>query len=122
MELAKLVTMGAFIAANSFSIHGDAAEPASVTWKVTGQLEEACSCNAPCPCWFKSLPARMTCSGMRVIFIKKGHYGKTKLDDLAVAQFVVNPENKSMFESFGSWKFDNVYIDDKADAAQRAAL
>jgi len=99
-----------------------AAEPAKVPWKVAGQLEEACSCNIPCPCWFKSLPTQMTCSGMQVIFIKKGNYGKTKLDGLAVAQFVVSPENKSMFESFGNWKFDNVYIDDKADAAQRAAL
>ena len=99
-----------------------AAEPGNPTWKVAGQLEEACSCNSPCPCWFKAVPTRMTCSGMQVIFIKKGNYGRTKLDGLAVAQFVQSPEGKSMFESFGKWKFDNVYIDESATEEQRAAL
>ena len=27
-----------------------------------------------------------------------------------------------MFESFGNWNFDNVYIDEKANEEQRAAL
>lgn len=99
-----------------------AVEPGQPSWKVAGQLEEACSCNAACPCWFKAAPTRMTCSGAQVIFIKKGNYGKTKLDGLSVGQFVQSPENKSMFESFGKWKFDNVYIDESATEEQRAAL
>ena len=96
-----------------------AAEPA---WKVVGQLEEACSCSPACPCWFKSRPSRMTCSGAQIIFITRGHYGPTSLDGLAVAQFAQSPEGKSMFESFGNWTFDYVYIDDKASPAQREAL
>ena len=32
-------------------------------WKITGQLEEACSCDAACPCWFNSKPTKMTCGG-----------------------------------------------------------
>jgi hypothetical protein len=95
---------------------------AKTSWKVSGELEEACSCRAPCPCWFKSLPSRMTCDGAQVIFINKGHYGKTSLDGLAVAQFVQSPEGKSMFESFGNWNIDYVYIDDRANAEQREAL
>jgi hypothetical protein len=95
---------------------------AKVSWKVSGELEEACSCHAACPCWFKSLPSRMTCDGVQVIFITKGRYGKTSLDGLALGQFVQSPERKSMFESFGNWNFDNVYIDEKADPDQRAAL
>lgn len=91
-------------------------------WNVTGELEEACSCHAPCPCWFKSVPSRMTCDGAQVVFITKGSYGKTPLDGLAVAQFVQSPEGKSMFESFGSWNFDHVYIDERATEAQREAL
>jgi hypothetical protein len=93
-----------------------------VSWKVAGELEEACSCRAPCPCWFKSLPSRMTCDGVQVVFINKGRYGKTRLDGLAVAQFVQSPEGKSMFESFGNWNIDNCYIDERANEAQRAAL
>ncbi|HXJ56188.1 MAG TPA: DUF1326 domain-containing protein [Verrucomicrobiae bacterium] len=100
----------------------DTSKPAKTSWKVTGELEEACSCHAPCPCWFKSLPSRMTCDGAQVVFITQGRYGKTPLSGLAVAQFVQSPEGKSMFESFGNWNFDNVYIDDRATEEQRAAL
>ncbi len=91
-------------------------------WKVSGELEEACSCRPPCPCWFKSVPSRMTCDGVQAIFIRKGRYGKTPLDGLAVAEFVQSPEGKSMFESFGNWNLDNVYIDEKATEDQRQAL
>jgi len=91
-------------------------------WRIKGDLEEACSCNAPCPCWFQALPSRMTCNGAQIVFIEKGKYGKVSLDGLAVAQYVQSPENKSMFESFGNWNIDNVYIDERANEAQRAAL
>jgi hypothetical protein len=64
----------------------------------------------------------MTCDGVQAVFISKGQYGKTPLDGLGVAQFVQSPEGKSMFESFGNWNFDNVYIDEKANDNQRQAL
>src|SRR5439155_13868051 len=54
-----------------------ASEPKDNTpWKITGQLEEACSCDAACPCWFGSKPTKMTCGGGQVLFIQKGTYGK----------------------------------------------
>ena len=75
-------------------IHGKVAAAASKTsWRVGGELEEACSCRPACPCWFKSLPSRMTCDGAQIIFITKGHYGKIPLEGLAVAQFVQSPAN-----------------------------
>jgi len=98
------------------------AATAKTSWKVAGELEEACSCRPACPCWFKSLPSRMTCDGAQVIFITKGRYGKVSLDGLAVGQFVQSPEHQSMFESFGKWNFDYVYIDEKANEEQREAL
>jgi hypothetical protein len=50
-------------------------QPKSKTpWKITGQLEEACSCDAACPCWFNSKPTKMTCGGGQVLFIEKGNY------------------------------------------------
>jgi hypothetical protein len=64
----------------------------------------------------------MTCDGAQVVFITKGRYGQTPLDGLAVAQFVQSPEGKSMFESFGHWNFDYVYIDKRATEDQRGAL
>jgi hypothetical protein len=116
-EKLTLIAIGACL---SFLGAASAAEQSS--WKVAGELEEACSCRAACPCWFKSLPSRMTCDGVQIIFITKGKYGKTKLDGLALAQFVQSPERKSMFESFGNWNFDYVYIDEKATPDQREAL
>jgi len=64
----------------------------------------------------------MTCDGVQAVFISRGKFGKTSLDGLALAQFVQSPEGKSMFESFGNWNFDNVYIDEKATPEQREAL
>ena len=105
------------------SSYGEPRAAASKTpWKVNGELEEACSCRPACPCWFKSLPTRMTCDGAQAIFITKGNYGKTPLQGLAVAQFVQSPEHQSMFESFGKWNFDYLYIDEKATEEQREAL
>jgi hypothetical protein len=100
----------------------DSSDSPKVSWKLSGELEEACSCNAPCPCWFTSLPSRMTCNGAQIIFISKGHYGKTSLNGLAVAEYVQSPENKSMFESFGNWNLEYVYIDERANDDQRKAL
>jgi len=64
----------------------------------------------------------MTCDGAQVVFITKGRYGKIPLEGLAVGQFVQSPEHQSMFESFGKWNFDYIYIDEKADEQQREAL
>src|ERR1051325_8996249 len=115
--LAALIGLGFIV-----STQAKDSDSPKTSWKVSGDLEEACSCNAPCGCWFTSLPSKMTCNGAQVVFIKKGNYGKTSLDGLAMAQFVQSPEGKSMFESFGSWNFDYVYIDEKANDAQRQAL
>ncbi len=91
-------------------------------WKITGQLEEACSCDAACPCWFDSKPTKMTCGGGQVLFIEKGTYGKVKLDGLAIANMSQSPEGQAMMESFGKWNFSYNYIDEKANPAQRKAL
>src|SRR5437773_11209043 len=98
-------------------------EPKDKTpWKITGQLEEACSCDAACPCWFGSKPTKMTCGGGQVLFIEKGNYGKVKLDGLAVAAMGQSPEGQTMRESFGNWNFSYDYIDEKATPEQRKAL
>src|ERR1700675_3428116 len=74
-------------------------------WKITGQLEEACSCDAACPCWFDSKPTKMTCGGGQVLFIRKGNYGKAELDGLASANMGQSPEGQAMMSSFGNWNF-----------------
>jgi hypothetical protein len=101
---------------------GKEAKPDKTKWKITGQLEEACSCAAACPCWFDSKPTKPTCGGNQVVFIEKGSYGKIKLDGLAIANYGESPENQSMMESFGNWNFSTNYIDEKANPEQRKAL
>ena len=91
-------------------------------WKITGQLEEACSCDAACPCWFNSKPTKMTCGGGQVLFIQKGNYGKAKLDGLAIASIGQSPEGQTMMESYGNWNFAYNYIDERATPEQRKAL
>jgi len=119
----SIISLAIIFGIGAFGIPGRAAAAATKTsWKVSGELEEACSCRPACPCWFKSLPSRMTCDGAQIIFIRKGHHGKIPLEGLAVAQFVQSPEHQSMFESFGKWNFDYIYIDEKADEQQREAL
>jgi hypothetical protein len=97
-------------------------EAPKTPWKIVGQLEEACSCNAACPCWFGSKPTRMTCGGGQFVFIEKGTYGSVALDGLSVGTMVESPEGKSMMESVGNWKLSNVYVDEKANPQQREGL
>ena len=101
---------------------GASNETKKVSWKITGQLEEACSCAAACPCWFDSKPTRPTCGGNQVLFIQKGNYGNVKLDGLAIANYAQSPENQTMMDSFGKWNFSTNYIDEKANPEQRKAL
>jgi hypothetical protein len=121
----SLLFSSAFVA--SFLIYAAplraANEPKDTTpWKITGQLEEACSCDAACPCWFNSKPTKMTCGGGQVLFIEKGNYGNAKLDGLAVATMGQSPAGQTMMESFGNWNFAYYYIDEKANSEQRKAL
>ena len=118
----SIVSIAIVCGITAFTLASRAADAPKVSWKVSGELEEACSCRPACPCWFKSLPSRMTCDGAQIICITKGRYGKVSLDGLFVAQFVQSPEHQTMFESFGKWNFDNVYIDEKANDEQREAL
>ena len=118
MKSIAILTASLFIAAGA-SGADNAKKP---SWKISGQLEESCSCNAACPCWFDSKPTMPSCSGNQVLFIQHGRYGNVSLDGLAIANFVESPENQTMMQSFGKWKFSYLYIDEKANAEQRAAL
>jgi uncharacterized protein DUF1326 len=121
-SLFLLVPLGV-LAMSVFATASAAEEKADKTpWKITGQLEEACSCDAACPCWFNSKPTKMTCGGGQVLFIQKGNYGNVKLDGLAIANMSQSPEGQSMMGSFGNWNFSYNYVDEKATPEQRMAL
>src|SRR5256884_5980109 len=122
MKIVSLALLAA-VMATSLALGAPKEEKTKLTkWKITGQLEEACSCNAACPCWFDSKPTRATCGGNQVLFIQKGNYGNVKLDGLAVANYAQSPENQTMMDSFGKWNFSTNYIDERANPEQRKAL
>jgi hypothetical protein len=98
------------------------ADQPKTPWKISGELEEACSCDAACPCWWDSKPTKMTCSGGQTLFIEKGSYGALRLDGLAFGFIGQSPAGKGMMESFGNWNFAYLYVDEKANAGQRKAL
>jgi len=98
------------------------AETKKPSWKIAGQLEEACKCNAACPCWFGNKPTHMNCGGQLVYFITKGKYGDVPLDGLAFARMGQSPDGEAMMTTLGKWVFDYVYIDEKATPEQRKAL
>jgi hypothetical protein len=99
-----------------------AADEKKTSWKMSGQLEEACSCDAACPCWFDSKPTKMNCSGGFALFIDKGSYGSVPLDGLGAAFIGASKEGTTMMESMGDWNFVTMYIDEKANPDQRKAL
>jgi hypothetical protein len=92
------------------------------SWKMSGELEEACSCDAACPCWFNSKPTRMNCSGGFALFSDKGSYGNVPLDGLGAAFIGASKDGTTMMESIGDWNFVTIYIDEKANPEQRKAL
>src|SRR5215471_10052146 len=94
--LRSLVPALLLLAAAALAFAADAKKDA---WKVSGQLEEACSCDSACPCWFDSKPTRMQCSGGFAIFIQKGSYGSVPLDGLAIAFMGQSPVHQAMMES-----------------------
>jgi hypothetical protein len=116
---ATLAGCVAVLAVVSAGATGDAPK---TPWKITGQLEEACTCSSACPCWFGSKPTKMTCGGGEFIFIETGTYGNVKLDGLAIGAMSQSPEGKSMMESYGNWNFAYHYIDEKATPEQREGL
>ncbi|HEX4825567.1 MAG TPA: DUF1326 domain-containing protein [Candidatus Polarisedimenticolaceae bacterium] len=118
----SLVVALVSVCATAGIVMGVRADAPKTPWKITGQLEEACSCSAACPCWFGSKPTRMACGGGEILFIEKGTYGKVKLDGLAVGAMSKSPDGKAMMESFGSWDFVTWYIDEKATPEQREGL
>ncbi|MGH9368828.1 MAG: DUF1326 domain-containing protein [Thermoanaerobaculia bacterium] len=119
MRTARLTLAALFLLS---SVPARAGDEKNTSWKASGVLEEACSCDAACPCWFDSKPTRSHCSGGQVIFIEKGSYGDIPLDGLAIGTMGQSPDGTTMMESMGKWDFINIYIDEKGNREQRQAL
>ena len=89
-----------------------------MAWHMTGQLIEACSCKAACPCVLgPAEPDQGWCSGALTFVIQQGESDGVDLRDRKVLWLVDLPND---FASGNGTV--RVYIDDGADARQRQEL
>jgi hypothetical protein len=93
---------------------------ANVSWQISGEYFEACSCDSVCPCPTSGLAARPTkgsCDAGLVFHVQRGRYGSTTLDGLSFAVLLHTPG--PMIQ--GNWTVGLV-LDERASAPQREAL
>jgi hypothetical protein len=91
-----------------------------MSWNLTGEYFENCSCEILCPCITSSMAGPATYDRCRVpliMHIDKGEKDGVALDGLNAVLVIDSPQ--VMGE--GGWKV-GVYIDERADDGQRAAL
>ncbi|MFC7447031.1 DUF1326 domain-containing protein [Rhodococcus daqingensis] len=87
-------------------------------WAVRGDWFDVCSCDIPCPCEFARPPTSNHCQGVLAYHVREGHYGDVPLDGLnlvALGEFEGNVWA-------GAQVSMALYLDDRADEAQQAAL
>ena len=85
--------------------------------QLTGNVLIACNCDWGCPCNFNARPSRGYCEGGWIWMIDRGQVNGIGVDGLGVALFAAWPG--AIHEGGGR---ASCYLDDRADAAQRAAL
>ena len=89
-----------------------------MAWQATGQLIEACSCKALCPCYLgPAEPDQGWCSGALTFSIQNGQSEGVDLSGRAVVWLIDLP--KDFASGNGTAR---LYIDDAASAQQRQEL
>ncbi len=90
-----------------------------MAWNVKGRSVELCSCNMLCPCWLgpEGTPDKGWCGGAFAFDIEGGESDGTRLEGLKVALGAEWPGN-----FFGGNGKARLYIDERADEAQRREL
>lgn len=87
------------------------------TWNLKGSYFEACNCDAACPCVFLSEPSDGECTVLVAWHVDHGNFDNVKLDGLNVTLAVYSPGHMAQVK----WKAA-LYLDDKANETQHAAL
>jgi hypothetical protein len=89
-------------------------------WRIEGDYFESCNCDLLCPCLLSNAQARPTqghCDVVLATYIAKGSYGSVDLSGLNAVQALTTPAEMS--KGGGALA---VYVDSRANQAQRAAL
>ena len=86
-------------------------------WELQVDYIETCNCAFACPCNFSGYPTDGFCEALVAYHIKKGRFGKTRLDGLAVIYAAAWP--KAIHQGGGTLR---LYISAGASPEQRDAL
>lgn len=87
------------------------------TWRIRGDVMEACNCTTTCPCNFGSDPTQIPCEAILGWRIQEGQYGDTRLDGLNVVAYFRIPGHPFA----GGWTL-GVYLDQRATQQQVETL
>ena len=88
-------------------------------WWMRGDWFDVCKCTIPCPCTFAQAPSEGDCEGILAWHIRTGRYGDESLDGLNVVALGAFEGN--LWEG-GRRATLGIYMDERADEAQREAL
>ena len=93
-----------------------------MTWNLTGELVETCSCNMLCPCWFGQADLMIMdqgwCATTLLLRVGEGSYDGTDLSGQNAVVSLHFP-GPTMFDANGTGR---IYIDESASEAQQSAL
>src|SRR3954471_21357651 len=89
----------------------------TMPYHLEGRLLEVCDCRVLCPCWIGEDPDYKTCDTIIAWQFDKGTVDGVDVSGCTLAMFAHVPGNILQ----GNWTAA-VYVDDKASAAQEAAL
>jgi hypothetical protein len=89
----------------------------STTFNFAGDLFDACSCHAPCPCWVGQTADNEECDSSRLYHITSGTIDGVEVNGLSV----VTLERTPVPARNAGWQ-KVILIDRKADKKQREAL
>jgi len=86
-------------------------------WELQVDYVESCNCNFGCPCNFSGYPTDGYCEALVAYHMKKGRFGKTRLDGLDVVYAAAWP--KAIHQGNGTLR---LYVSESATTEQRDAL
>ena len=88
-------------------------------WHLSGDWFDVCKCTIPCPCTFAQAPSEGDCEGVLAWHVREGRYGDVPLAGLNVVALGAFEGNVWAGETKVTI---GMYLDERADEAQREAL
>lgn len=92
-------------------------ETKSAAYDFKGDLIEACSCMAPCPCWVADFPDGGECWSFTGYYVRSGSVGDVDVSDLSLVSLVQIPGHVHD----GNWR-EVMFVDARATDEQHEAL